>query len=152
MYKEPNWKTIWAYPRYEISEEGQVRVKEGFRNAGRVLNRFWKDRETVKGYLQDTFEDGPGSLCVELHDFPKHTTRRIWKLMEKYWPDVKYPATWKADRPVAKPAKKNGGPDKRFKLTYEQTLEIKRSPLSSRDLAEMYPVSRRYIHYLKTGK
>jgi len=148
LYPPPRWKTIWSHPRYEISEEGQVRVKSGFRNAGYTLKRFWNDGYTTEPASQDAFENREGSLCVELHDYPRHTTVRLWKLMETYWPDVEWPSHWRKERKVS-PVKQDNEPDRRFKLTDEQVQEIRESNLPSNKLAEMYPVCARHIRAIK---
>lgn len=150
-YPEPLWKTILDWPRYEISQEGQVRVKSGFTYAGRTLTRFWRDGKTTVGRNSDPHKDHVGSLCVELHQDGGHTTKRVWKLMERYWPGFHYPSTWKAPKVVAAPVRKDSQPDKRFKLSYEDTLTIKRSPLTPTELAKLYPVHKRYIRKLKQG-
>ena len=152
LYHPPRWKTILSHPRYELSEEGQVRVKSGFSYAGRVLTRFWKDGYTVVGSCDDPFERVDASLCVELHDFPRHTTKRVWRLMEQYWPGVEYPESWRKRRKPAKPVKPNNEPDKRYKLTDQQVTEIRQSLLSSGDLAKIYPVSARHIRAIRQNK
>lgn len=151
-YPPPKWKTVLSHPRYELSEEGQVRVKMGFSHGGRVLTRFWNDGYTTVGRSYDQFKKVDASLCVELHDFPKHTTKRVWKLMEQYWPGTDYPESWRKKRMVAKPIKPNNEPDKRFKLTEQQTVEIRQSPLSSGLLAILYPVSARHIRAIRQNK
>jgi len=153
----PEWKTLYEWNRYEISEEGQIRVRYDLvnRNGGKVLKRFWRDgSQDAEGKTQrgNAHEDSHGSLCVNLWENHRKTVRRIWKLMEKYWPGKPYPAHWKAERYKASPIKKTGEPDERFQLTPEQRQEIVDSPLNARELSEVYPVGRRYIHYLKTGK
>ena len=40
-YEPPRWKTVRDWPRYEISEEGQVRVKSGFRAGAYTLLEGW---------------------------------------------------------------------------------------------------------------
>jgi hypothetical protein len=154
------WRQIYENPRYEISEEGKVRVRMNqWSNPGRVLSRHWEGSgigssdkprtyiaETEKPYL-DTTE---ASLCVYLYfDGGRHKVRRIWRLMERYWPDVEYPAHWKPGDSL-----KSRRPelDRRCKLTWEQRQEIINSDKSPSELAKMYPVGRRYISQLKNGK
>lgn len=126
------WRTIWEFPRYEISDEGEVRVKEDAdKLPGYVLQRHWEK----------------GSLCVDLYKNNRHYTRRLWKLMERYWPNAEYPQEWKAP-------KYDPGPsgDGRFKLSDEQRKEIKESDLSVSDLSWSYDVSERHIRRIKYGK
>lgn len=151
LYPPPRWKTIRSHPRYEISEEGVVRVKAAFRNPLRVLNRFWVTHNRRHNPCTDAHVDQPGSLCVELQMDDKHTTRRIWKLMERYWPEIKYPHFWRRVAPP--PASKPDGTDGRFKLTARQRLEILASPQSTKELAEMYGVSQRHVRHIRqTGR
>lgn len=126
------WRTVWEFPRYEISDDGIVRVKDDqTKHPGLAINRFYEK----------------GSLCVEMWKNNRHYIRRIWKLMERYWPRVKYPPEWKATRP--EPAPKV---DRRCKLTPEQRREIAESDKTPTELAHLYPVGRRYINKLKNGK
>ncbi len=151
-YAGPEWKTVHDWPRYEISEEGQVRIRAG-RYTGLILKRFWRDGgHNEKAVRGNSHIDCPGSLCVDISDGERHTMKRIWKLMEKYWPGKHYPKHWKAERYKASPIKKNNTPDERFKLTPEERMKILLSPLSAKELSEIYPVGRRYIHYIRTGK
>jgi len=96
-YPPPKWKTLSEFPRYEISEEGQVRVRE----TGLVLKRLWRDGKpdasgkTTRGL---SHLDSHGSLCVCLWNGGAYRKRRVWKLLERYWPEVEYPAHWKAVR------------------------------------------------------
>ena len=145
------WRIVQDWNRYEISDKGDVRVRDGCRNAGLVLTRFWKDGEInrIEGGVD---EDTKGSLCVELWDRSKHTTRRVWRLMANYWPGVGYHESWRKKRIVAKPIKPNNEPDKRFKLTEQQTVEIRQSHLSSGELAKVYPVSARHIRAIRQNK
>ena len=126
------WRTVWEFPRYEISDDGLVRVKEDqSKLPGYVINQHWSK----------------GSLCVELYKGDEHYERRLWKLMERYWPRVEYPQSWKAP-------KYDPGPDGdgRFKLTAKQRQEIIDSPLKASELEKIYPVGERWIHRLKKGK
>lgn len=79
-----NWKTIIENRRYEISDCGRVRVREGYRNKGTCISNI------VVQYSKHR-----ASAWVELWSGSRHTTRVIWKLMEKYWPGVDYPDKWK---------------------------------------------------------
>jgi hypothetical protein len=128
------WKTLIENPRYEMNDQGKVRVRVGQRNAGHVLRQFRKN----------------GSMCVEVWRGTKHTTLRLWMLMEKYWPRIRYPRDWKPkDRAKQKPDKSDG----RVKLTEEQVHEIMESKLTPSQIARTgkYPVGRRHISRIKNG-
>ena len=154
------WRQIYEAPRYEISEKGQVRVRfNQWRNPGRVLGRHWEHggvglHDKPKTYCNEEdnpdFNEPAASLCVYFYfDRGRHRVRRIWRLMERYWPDVKYPSHWKSgDSP------KNRRPelDRRCKLTWDQRQEITSSDKTPTELAKLYPVGRRYISQLKYGK
>ena len=135
-----SWKTVWEAPKYEISQEGVVRVKRGFPNEGHVMRR----------YIAQT-HGHPGSLCVDLYFNNGKKHRRVWKLMARYWPDVEYPAEWRSTRNLG-PTKRDPTKDRRIKLNLEQYREVMASPLSSSRLAEIYPVSSRYIRKIKNGE
>lgn len=128
------WKTLIENSRYEIDRQGQVRVREGNRNAGHVLRRFRKN----------------GSLCVEVWRGTKHTTLRLWMLMEKYFPKLTYPRDWKPAERKREEIEKDDG---RVKLTEEQRQEIIDSNLSPTQLARLgkYPVGRRHISRIRNG-
>jgi hypothetical protein len=140
------WKTVSDWRRYEISTEGQVRVKNTCRNGGYIVKRFWRGNDKNSESEENT---GNRSLCVELWWGTQHTTRRLWKLMEKHWPDIEYPAHWKIKHRKTLP---DG--DKRKKLTDAQIEEIKESHLTPAELHDTgkYPVGRRWISKLKYGK
>jgi len=109
-----------------------VRVKDDqTRNPGHYLKRFYEK----------------GSLCVEMWNKQDHTIRRIWKLMNRYWPRVEYPPEWKASKYSPDP-----NVDGRFKLTAKQRAEIMESPLSPSKLEQIYPVGERWIRRLKHGR
>jgi len=154
------WRQIYENPRYEISEEGQVRVRlNQWRNPGRILARHWecggigpsdKPRTYVSEKDCPDAPDVASSLCVYFYfDRGRHKVRRIWRLMERYWPTVEYPAQWKSGDA---PKNRNPGQDNRCKLTWEQRQEIINSDKFPSELAKMYPVGRRYISQLKYGK
>ena len=131
------WKTIWESPRYEISSEGVIRVKRDFPNEGYVPRQYVA---MAHGH--------PGSLCVDLYYDNKKKARRVWLLMQRYWPDVECPPEWRATRNLG-PTDRNPTKDRRIKLNMKQYREIIASPLPSTRLAELYPVSSRYIRKLK---
>lgn len=170
--KTIEWKTIYENPRYEISEEGQVRVRlDEFLNPGRILKRHWEyggigPSDRSRCFRPELDELGRpnepfGSLCVYLYgtwsDSPSgypnpRKVKRIWKLMERYWPGVPYPSVWRSSARLE--CWKNLEPivDKRCKLTHDQKMAIIRSSKSPLELSKIYPVGRRYISQLKHGK
>ncbi len=155
----PRWRQIYEAPRYEISEEGRVRVRlNQWRNPGRTLDRHWerggRGSHNPKYYLKENLnpnlDDPSSSLCVYLYfDRGRHKVRRIWRLMERYWPDTKYPSHWKSGD---SPENRSPELDRRCKLTWGQRQEIVKSDKAPSELAGLYPVSRRYISQLKYGK
>lgn len=78
------WKTVKENNRYEISDYGRVRVREQYRNPSLsgscIVVQYNKHR---------------ASAWVDLWSGSRHTTRVMWKLLEKYWPGVEYPDGWK---------------------------------------------------------
>jgi hypothetical protein len=128
------WKTLSENRRYEMNPVGSVRVRHGERNGGHVLRRFTKN----------------GSLCVEVWKGTKHTTLRVWHLMDKYYKDTPYPQDWKPKPRVKVVVEKEDG---RRKLTEEQRQGIKDSPLSPMQIHRTgeFPVGRRHISRIKNG-
>lgn len=143
------WKTIEGWPRYELSNRGAVRVKKGEKNSGYILSRFWRDEDGKVEPEHTHSTHGRKSLCVELWNTESHTTKRLWRLMEIYWPEVQYPEYWKIRRNEIR-----HGEDKRRKLTDRQIIEIKASDMSPSELADLgvYPVGRRWISRIKNGR
>lgn len=121
------WRTIWEFPRYEISNQGNVRTKDTLT----PMTTSWSKN----------------SLCVNLYKNGSHYRRRLWKLMERYWSKVEYPEEWKAPKPVTDPET-----DGRCKLTQEQYDAIKESTGRTSDLAWAYELSERQIKRIRYGK
>jgi len=128
------WRTLTENRRYEINPAGVVRVRHTERNGGHVLRRFRKN----------------GSLCVEVWKGTKHTTLRVWHLMEKYYPDVAYPKDWRPKERKKVVVEKEDG---RRKLTEDEVVEIKALNLSPSQIARLgkYGVGRRHISRIKNG-
>lgn len=150
------WRRLDDWYRYEISNEGQVRVREGFRNAGLVLTRFWRNGHSEQRGGEGSVpleETDDYSLCVELWDGTRHTIRRVHTLMAKYWPRVDTPEYWKPTKHKGKITKEDVKQDGRRKLTDAQIEEIKASDLTPTELSRTgkYPVTRRHISKIKNG-
>lgn len=121
------WRAMGAWIRYEISNDGLVRVKlDRTRNPGYVLNYYW----------------AKGSLTVRLqNDEGKERERRLYALMDRYWPSVEYPSQWKAKRPR-----------RPYKVKEEDREKIRQSSSSNADLAWAYNVHPRTIRAIKREK
>lgn len=68
-----DWKTVREIPRYEIAPDGKVRIRDGFRNAGYVVQRL------RRGKL--------GSEYVYLFQDGTRYKRSINSLIGRYWPE-----------------------------------------------------------------
>ena len=129
------WKTLSENRRYEMNPAGTIRVRYSERNGGHVLRRFRKN----------------GSLCVEVWKGTKHTTLRVWHLMEKYYANTDYPPDWRPKERKKVVVEKEDG---RRKLTEEERQAIIESPLSPSQIARAgtFPVARRHISRIKNGR
>lgn len=81
------WTTLQENPRYELSNQGRVRVREGCRS----IRQPWP-------YVVVQHSPHRASAWVELWTGSRHTTRAMHLLMRKYWPGVDYPAEWNPRR------------------------------------------------------
>jgi len=124
---------VQELPRYEISNDGLVRVRA---DENRLPLYVMQPRWTK------------GSLCVFLLGADgRDKVRRIYRLMEQYWPKAWYPSGWQA--PVYQPDPRK---DRRFKITEVQRQEIMQSGLRPPQLAELYPLNERTIRHIKYGR
>lgn len=62
---------IHEVPRYEVSQDGNVRIRHTFKNAGYVVQKF---------------RQGSGSEYVYLFQDGKRYKRSVKTLVGKYWP------------------------------------------------------------------
>ena len=127
MNGERRWRAMGAWPRYEISNDALIRVRPDSRkNPGYILNSYWTK----------------GSLAIRLYNEDgEERERRLYALMNRYWPNVEIPQEWKAER-GRRP----------LKVSREDRERIKKSSRRTCDLAWAYDVSPRTIRAIKNEK
>ena len=94
-YDRVRWKRLHENPNYELSEEGQVRRLF----TDKPLSRHWLYGPRSIYEQEHKKERIGGSLCVSLcsgHWSQNSKEFRIWKLMDRHWPDVEYPDHWRS--------------------------------------------------------
>lgn len=78
------WKILEENTRYELSNRGRVRVRQNHVST----RQPWP-------YVVVQHSPHRVSAWVDLWTGSTHTTRVMYRLMEKYWPGVPYPDSWR---------------------------------------------------------
>lgn len=166
------WKIIQEFPNYEVSDEGQVRSCDGWRQFGPhqryVKGRIVKGRLHSGGYLYVSFWNGDKQVNRYIHRLVADAfipnplglpqvnhlhedgdkTRNVKGNLE--WSTPLQNITHSKNVLIGKAP--IGSRHGMAKLTEEDALSIAQSDLPNADLMRMYGVSKPTIQGIRTGK